>query len=251
MTTLSFDTQNRIRGGAIALLVEALIGYGLILGFTVDVPAKIGEQLKIFNLAAKPPPALVKPRPKPRESEKARGAASPKNIQSKATEIVAPELPPPLPPPVIAAPRPFVGSDASTGATQDRGPGTGAGGYGDGIGGGGDGEGEGTGPQWKSGKIRDSDFSAVVRDIRTTGTGRMNLKVSVIWVVQTNGRATDCVVERPSGNPAFDQIVCRLIEERMRFRPGRDGSGRPVARRMGNDHFLTIDYEENVTHEER
>jgi protein TonB len=254
MTTLSFDTQNRIRGGAIALLVEGLIGYGLILGFSVDVKARIDEQLKIFNLAAKPPPPpLVKPKPKETHSKKASGEASPKNIKSKATEIVAPELPPPIPPPVIAAPRPFVGNEASTGATQERGPGTGAGGFGYGTGSGGEGEGEGgeTPPRWKSGKIKDSDFSAIARDIRFAATGSASFEVSVVYTVQPNGRATNCVVTRASGNPTFDQTTCRLIEERMRFKPMLDQSGRAVPSKMGEDHYLTVDYEEKTTREYR
>jgi periplasmic protein TonB len=255
MTTLSFDTQNRIRGGAITLLVEGLIGYGLILGFSVDVPARLDEQLKIFNLAARtPPPPLVKPKPKPTQSKKASGAASPKNIKSKATEIVAPKMPPVIEPPVVAALRPYMGNEASTGATQQRGPGTGAGGFGTGTGSGGEGEGEGgdeSGPVWKSGKIKHSDFSAVARDIRVAGTGSVTFEVSVIYVVQPNGRATDCVIAKASGNPAFDQITCRLIEQRMRFRPGLDGMGRPIATRMGEDHFLTVDYEEKTTREYR
>lgn len=254
MATASFDTQNRLRAGAITLLVEGLIGYVLILGFTVDIPARVDEGLKMFNLGAKPPPPpLVKPKPKPAESRKASGAASPKNIKSKATEIVAPKLPPPIPPPVVAAPRPFMGNDASTGATQERGPGTGAGGFGNGTGSGGEGEGEGDGtpPRWKSGKIRDSDFSAIARDIRFAATGSASFQVSVVYTVQPNGRATDCTVTRASGNATFDQTTCRLIEERMRFKPMLDDTGRAVPSKMGEDHFLTVDYEEKTTREYR
>jgi protein TonB len=252
MTTLSFNTQNRIRGGAIALAVEGLIGYALILGFSVDLPVAVGEQLKIFNLAApKPPPPIVThPKPQPTHAKKARGAASPRNIKSKATEIVAPRLPPPIPSPVVAAPKPFIGNEASTGASRLRGPGTGAGGLGNGTGSGGAGEGEGgdeTPPRWKSGKIKSSDFSSIAHDARFAGTGSANYSVSVLYTVETNGRATGCGIERSSGNRVFDQTVCRLIEERFRFKPSRDAEGRPVARKMGEDHFLTIDYEETVT----
>jgi protein TonB len=245
MTTLSFTTQNRIRGGAIALLVEGLIGYGLILGFSVDIPAAVGEQLKIFNLAApKPPPPIVtRPKPHPTHNKKTRGAASPRNIKSKATEIVAPELPAVVPPPVTAAPKPFIGNQASTGATRQRGPGTGAGGLGNGTGSGGSGEGEGDDdrpPKWKSGKVKASDFHSVVR---VPG----NYSVSVVYVVQIDGRATNCIASRSSGNPGFDQTVCRLIEERYRFKPAQDGAGRPFAAKRGEDHTLTFEVEDVTT----
>jgi protein TonB len=241
MTSLSFDTQNRLRGGAITLLVEALIGYGLILGFSIDVPGRIEEQLKIFNLAAKaPPPPLLRIKPKQLHSKKASGAASPKNIKSKATQIVAPRLPPPIPPPVIAASRPFIGDEASTGATQQRGPGTGAGGVGNGTGSGGSGNGEGDGdigPRWKSGKIKASDFQS---GMTTPGT----YNVSVIYTVEVDGRATRCSARRSSGNAAFDQTVCRLIEQRYRFRAAEDSDGHPFAAQLVEDHTLTFDVEE-------
>jgi protein TonB len=242
MTTLSFNTRNRIRGGAIALAVEGLIGYALILGFSVDLPTAVGEQFKIFNLAApKPPPPIVtRPKPPPTYSKKAKGAASPRNIKSRATEIVAPKLPPPIPSPVVAAPMPFVGSDSSTGASRMKGPGTGAGGVGWGPGGGGSGEGDGdTPPKWKSGKIKSSDFKA----IPTTGV----YNVSVQYTVETTGRASHCVATRSSGYVAYDQMVCRLIEERFRFKPAHDIDGIPFAARRGEDHLFTFDEETTTT----
>jgi protein TonB len=155
---------------------------------------------------------------------------------------------------VVAAPKPFVGDEASTGATRLHGPGTGAGGLGNGTGSGGSGEGEGGGetpPRWKSGKIKQSDFSNVAHDLRVSGTGSATFAVSVVYTVEPNGRATDCTATRASGNASFDQTVCRLIEERMRFKPMFDRDGRPVPSRMGEDHFLTVDYEEKTTREYR
>jgi protein TonB len=251
MTTLSFNTQNRIRGGAIALVVEGLIGYALILGFSVDIPAAVGDQLKLFNLSAPPPPPplITRPKPQPAKSRKRRGAASPRNIKSQATEIVAPELPPAIPSPVVAAPKPYVGNESSTGATRLRGPGTGAGGIGTGTGSGGSGDGEGgddTPPRWKSGKIKESDYAyaSVARSIHVSGTGSITYTVSVLYTVETNGRATNCTIVRPSGNAAFDQITCQLIEERFRFKPSLDSAGRPFPSKMGEEHSFTLDYDE-------
>ena len=241
MTTLSFTTQNRIRGGAIALMIEALLGYVLVLGFTVDIPKAVGDQIKLFNLAAPPPPPpiVTRPKPQPTKSHKARGAASPRNIKSKATDIVAPPpILPPIPPPVIAAPKPNVGFDASTGATRARGPGTGAGGIGTGTDSGGSGEGEGgdeTGPKQIRGKIKDSDYPRDAMLAHVQGT------VSVRYTVETDGRATHCTVTRSSGSTSLDVTTCRLIEERYRFRPAKDAAGRPVISFVGGDHEWYIE----------
>jgi protein TonB len=47
-------------------------------------------------------------------------------------------------------------------------------------------------------------------------------------IVGIEGRARDCTVYRPSSDPEADAITCRLVEERLRFRPATDASGNPV-----------------------
>ena len=58
-------------------------------------------------------------------------------------------------------------------------------------------------------------------------------RVFVAVRVQLDGRATDCRVNRSSGNAIVDQWTCRLVEERVRFRPAIDGEGRPYVRWYG------------------
>jgi len=52
-------------------------------------------------------------------------------------------------------------------------------------------------------------------------------RVFVAVRVQLDGRATDCKVNRSSGNPAIDADTCRLVEAKVRFTPARDRLGRP------------------------
>nr|MDP8995287.1 TonB family protein [Pseudomonadota bacterium] len=52
--------------------------------------------------------------------------------------------------------------------------------------------------------------------------------VGVRYTVGTDGRISNCRVTRSSGDPGLDATTCRLIEERFRYRPARDASGRAV-----------------------
>lgn len=45
--------------------------------------------------------------------------------------------------------------------------------------------------------------------------------------VQLDGRATDCKINRSIGDRVIDAETCRLVEQRVRFRPAVDGAGRP------------------------
>jgi protein TonB len=197
------------------------------------------EVIEIFDVTEPPPPQEevieIEPIPAaqqdaPKEEE---GAASPKNIRSQATPVVAPKPPIalPVPPPIPVTQTPNVGSDRTQGASNVVGPGTGAGGVGTGTGSGGSGSGPGGGG---SGGV--ATRPAVVRSI--TNRDYPN-EVSRYWPrggavfiavrVLPNGRATDCKINRSIGIPAIDQWTCKLVEERAVFRPATDANGRPVA----------------------
>ena len=45
--------------------------------------------------------------------------------------------------------------------------------------------------------------------------------------VQLDGRATDCKVNRSSGDPTVDAWTCRLVEQQVRFRPAINERGEP------------------------
>ncbi len=139
----------------------------------------------------------------------------------------SPSSPPIIPPPVVAALKPGVGSEATTGAAPVPGPGTGAGGEGDGTGSGRYGDGDGDGgdespPRLLKGRFRNKDFPNAEAIIGAGGI------VGVRYTVETNGRVTGCSVTRSSGNGVLDATTCRLIELRFRYRPWLDAAGRPV-----------------------
>ena len=231
--------EDRVRGAILAIVVQVGLGYALIAGLAVDFPRVAQESLAAFNLLPPPlPPPPEKLVPHRVVSHKAQGAASPPNLRSKATEVVAPPpvIPPPVPPPVPAAEKAGVGNQATSGNADIPGPGTGSGGQGDGTGNGSFGDGDGDGgqeipPRQTKGEISRSDWPF---DIAEAGIGG---KVSVRYVVTLDGRATNCVVTQSSGNRELDGLTCRLIEERFRFKPSRDAKGRKVVSAIEQDHY--------------
>jgi protein TonB len=200
------------------------------------------EVVEIFDVTEPPPPkeeAVVEPVPAPQQDEpkEEESAASPKNIRSQATPVVAPKPPIalPIPQPMPVTQTPNTGSDRTQGASNVVGPGTGAGGVGTGTGSGRSGSGTGGGG---SGGI--ATRPAVIRGITNRDypedVSRYWPQGGAVFVavrVLPNGRATDCKINRSIGVPAIDQWTCRLVEQRAVFRPATDASGRPVAAWFG------------------
>jgi protein TonB len=194
------------------------------------------EVVEIFNVTEPPPPPVVVeelPQPEDAKPEREEGAASAKNIESKATPVVAPKPPIqlPIPQPIPVTKTPNTGSESTQGASNVVGPGTGAGGVGTGTGSGGSGSGTGGGgtggvatrPSVVRG-ITNRDYPDEVARYWPRG-GAVFIAVRVL----PNGRATDCKINRSIGIPAIDQWTCKLVEERAVFRPATDANGRPVA----------------------
>jgi protein TonB len=145
------------------------------------------------------------------------------------------------PPNITTAPVANLGDAAANGASDLPGPGQGAGGIGNGFGGGGEGglgNGRGAGrgeppvepPRRIGGRLgyRDAPEGLIPE-------GREG-HVGVLYAVNPDGRVSDCEIERSSGIPALDGLVCRLIEQRFVFRPARDRFGRPVRSRIAETH---------------
>ncbi len=238
---------DRTRGTALAVTIglHVLLGWALIVGLGVDIPRAAQGALATFDILP-PPPDPPPPPPVPQVVRQGRpeGRAAPPNLRSKATEIVAtpPVVPLPVPPPVVTAPVAGPGNDASSGATDTVGPGTGAGGIGDGLGSGGEGDGDGSGggdtpPEQIGGSLQGARLPAELEEYGFEGT------VEVDYVVEPNGRATDCRIRRSSGNRAIDIATCRQIERAFRFRPSLDGRGRPVASVMVQRHDWDVERE--------
>ncbi|MEE4204977.1 MAG: hypothetical protein V2I39_01705 [Erythrobacter sp.] len=182
------------------------------------------EVVAAFALEA-PPPALPPPENEPEPDEGAQGEPG---EQAVPQPVTAPE-------PEIDLPRPSPVPEASSTGTSDRsgaravGEGTGAAGSGPGTGSGNRGGGQGgvavTRPVHIAGGIDDA------RDYPVPPGGRearRGTEVIVRVIVGIEGRARDCTVYRPSSDPEADAITCRLVEERLRFRPATDASGNPV-----------------------
>jgi protein TonB len=194
------------------------------------------EVVELFDVTEPPPPpAVVEELPKPEDAkpEREEGAASAKNIESRATPVVAPKPPIqlPVPQPIPVTQTPNQGNERTQGASDVVGPGTGAGGVGPGTGSGGSGTGTGGGG---TGGI--ATRPAVVRGITNRdypdAVARFWPRGGAVFIavrVLPNGRATDCKINRSIGIPAIDQWTCKLVEERAVFRPATDASGRPVA----------------------
>jgi periplasmic protein TonB len=222
-----------------AIIAVALVHAGIVLAVlgasqvrTVDREDELS--IDTFDVMEPiPPPRVVEEVPDERQ-EREEGEASPPNIESRATPVVVPpprvELP--RPSPVIASETPAEGTQPTQGAGPVPGPGTGAGGVGTGTGSGGAGSGTGGGGRGGVG-TRPSVVPGTTlvgrdypREVLRAWPRRGRIFVAVR--VQLDGRATDCRVDRSSGNPVVDQWTCRLLEERVRFRPATDENGRPT-----------------------
>lgn len=234
--------QQRIGSAAAAGVVTAAIGWALLTGLAGGmVREKVGETLALFRVPPPPPPERVVP--KKQKTARPSGRAAPPNLRSQATPVVAP---PPIvvvplpPPPIVAAPKPFAGTQATQGAAPTAGPGTGAGGIGDGTGAGGWGDGDGgpgdeTPPRWRRGRLTDADYPKGAGEAGFEGT------VSVRFLVWTDGRVRDCRIDQSSGNALLDATTCRLIRQRFRYDPSRDGEGRPVPAWLLENHSWVIE----------
>jgi protein TonB len=235
-----YQPQLTPRDRAATILMVVAIHVALAFAL-INLSPPLREQLpqdvvEIFDVTEPPPPpVIVEELPKPEETKPQReeGAASAKNIESKATPVVAPKPPIqlPIPQPIPVTKTPNTGTERTQGASNVVGPGAGAGGVGTGTGSGGAGSGTGGGgtggvatrPAVLRG-ITNRDYPDEVARYWPRG-GAVFIAVRVL----PNGRATDCKINRSIGIPAIDQWTCKLVEERAVFRSATDANGRPIA----------------------
>lgn len=231
--------SERWKGAVGAVLVQGALLWLLIAGLAVGNLPALREKVASFALSPDrtPPPP---PPPQPKRNSTKEGAASPANLRSTATEVVAPEpvLPPP-PQPIAAAPVANTGVQSTQGAAPVPGPGFGAGGVGNGFGSGragdGDGAGEGrdTPPRRIGGRIKPSDLPD---DLAYNLAAGVDLVVGVKYAVEEDGRVTECRITRSSGNSALDRLTCNLIEQRFRYRPALDEDRAPFKSWIVENH---------------
>lgn len=230
---------------AISALLSAAIlcgmGAMLVLGLRPDLRKALRPADLVSVAFTEPTPApnpTPKPPPPPAKTSAPKEAAGAAAIHNKATPIVAAPVPVVLvTPPVIAARVADTGAATSNGAADIAGPGQGAGGIGNGLGGGGFGgnglgraPGPGTEPRQIKGKLSQRDLPDGLLQPGEEAS------VGVRYVVLTDGTVGDCIVTKSSGKPALDPLPCRLIRERFRFKPARDGWGRPVNAQIVETH---------------
>ena len=234
------DLKTRDRGGAIAAVaaIHAGLLFALLnLSGTIDLRGTT-DITRVFDVREVSPPEPEPPvveqkleeREKPKEEE---GAASPENIRSQATPIVAPkpEVKLPVTPPVAVTETPNQGAAPTQGASDRPGPGTGAGGTGTGTGSGGAGSGTGGGggggvasaPRLVRG-ITNRDYPAQIQRRWPRG-GAIFLRLRI----EATGRPSQCDVMRSYGDAIADQWTCSLIMQRAVFRPATNERGQPVS----------------------
>jgi protein TonB len=188
--------------------------------------------IQAFDLTERPPPPPV--RRQHVASKEKEGASAPPNIKSEATPVQAPDpvlVVPPLPQ-ISASPTPRSGNAMTQGASDLRGTGTGAGGTGNGSGSGGEGNGSGSGgsddvadaPHLVTNVLRGRDFPASTLDQWPHGA-----TVFLRLRIDPRGYVSECAVDRGSGVPAIDSVVCNLAHDRLRFRPAHNHRGEAVA----------------------
>ena len=223
-----------------AILCVALFGYLLLIGLTVEARVAGQQSITVMDLHAPRPQQHPRHHIVPPKTKRMPDRASPRNLKNKATAIVArPRMAGmPIPSPIVAT-KAGLGMAPSAGASDRPGAGEGAGGEGSGSGGGGDGD---TPPRQIRGRLKFSDLPAALRDSATGGT------VSVRYDVAIDGTVGDCAIMVSSGSAELDQLTCRLIRQRFRFDPSRDGDGRPVPSTIEEEHSWEFEKKPDLPH---
>jgi protein TonB len=251
MIAIGQEQRERAASAAAVALIHALFLYLLLTGLGFDAAVAGKEAMKMFDVFEEVPPPAVRPPPeKVEKSQRAKpkdpeGAAAPPNLKDTPTQIMAPnpQILIPVPPPITAAPAAGQGNAPAAGAAEVPGPGTGRGGQGTGLGsgtqgtgtgGGGGGIGRGSPARQIAGDITPDDYPDSAFRARVSGT------VHLRFVVAPSGRVSECAVTRSSGSAALDSTTCRLILGRFRYRPARDGAGRPIASVIRGEHVWEV-----------
>ena len=211
---------------------------------TVAVHVAIVAVLLLFTPRFSPLPTESEPDfvavdlndPSPPPDDVEEGAAAPPS--RGRTEVPSPPPPPaPLAPPTPAEVAVDPGSGQASGLGVAAGAGAGLGGEGSGSGAGSGGSGRGAGvvtpPVRIEGGLTNADYRRARPPEGAAGTVRVSFRV------RTDGRVDRCEVIGSSGYAAFDEATCRLIEQRFRFRPARDESGRAVEWTIRTDYTWT------------
>ena len=219
------DRSDRWKAITAVLAVHVVLGAVILSGLNVEISRKVAERLETFNIRIPEPPP-EEPPPEPLREDSAPEEAGAPGKKADPTPIVAPKPKVVLPPRevIAAAVEPGTGAASTSGAANSA-TGTGAGGSGTGRGGGGAGGSGGGGftPAQLVRNLSRGDYRALAAGRLPTGRAMVSLRV------EPSGAASNCRILRSSGDAAVDRGLCPLITQRLRFRPARDGAGRPIA----------------------
>ena len=223
----SAEERGRLKAAAGVAVVHLLLAAAFLAGLSVRLATDAAPVLRLFDVPVPPPPEQA--RPAEAATDEAAGAPSPPDLKAAPAPVVAPPSPLPSRSPVRPADEPSPlppGRDRSAGNAEIPGPGSGTAGSGIGPGAGGEGSGPGGGARRAErigGAISgETDYPPGARRAGIEGS------VRVRFTVGTDGRVRDCRVTRSSGHAELDSTTCRLAEQRFRYRPALDSSGRPV-----------------------
>ncbi|MCB2087664.1 MAG: TonB family protein [Sphingomonadaceae bacterium] len=204
--------------------------YALARAFAPDFVAPVErEVLSTFSVTVttpEEPPEEAEPLPDEGAAGEAGKQAVPKPVTAEKPKIKVKEDKP--------VPRASSTGAANNSGARDQGDGTGAAGDGMGTGSGRGGGGQGGIAVTKPVKIAGDINSA--RDFPVPAGGRearFGNQVIVYMTVGVDGRASNCRIQKPSGDPEADRIVCQLAVERFRFKPATNADGNPVPATYG------------------
>lgn len=229
--------EQRVGAGVVTAGIVVLVAWVLYVSLAYVSIVKADDALPAIAVMPLPAPTPEVVVPERQPSTEPEGEAAPPNVRSTPTEVVAPKTIVLIPPPIPAATVSGSGVDASAGAAELPGPGQGAGGIGDGRGSGGFGDGTGGGlgeetpPRRIRGRLSFSDATRMAGWENVIGR-----EMTTRFVVEVDGRVSDCRASRSSGLPELDAEICRLIVQRFRYEPSRDAAGRPIRAGVEMDH---------------
>ncbi len=229
VSELDLGTSREGKLGVLLLvaLIHLVVVFGLIRAFAPGAMTNVVESVvSTFKVTSRPSPTPTPtpPPPPPAKAPKEAGAAGSPGKKAKLREVKVPEPKLRVSPKTRPAPKGSGTADRSGAA--NAGSGTGAAGQGSGTGSGNGGTGQGGGTPTPLEKIA-GDISSTRDFPRGSADRRNGTSVTIELSVGADGRASDCRVVSPGGDPEADQIVCRLAVQRFRFRPRTDASGNP------------------------
>ena len=207
---------DRWRSIAAAAVVPLGLAYALLYGLSVQVQRSVAAVTQLIAVHLTPPP-LVVVEPKRLAASQSSAPVAAQDQPGSSTGPSTVKAATPVAPIVSVAPTVSPGGTAGHGTLTGTGSGGGPGGQGSGTG---QGDG-GTDLEWLSGEFHSSDYPRSVR----AGVGG---KVEFHFIVGVNGRVTDCVITRSTGNAVLDSTTCLVVVKRFRFRPATDANRRPI-----------------------